>query len=468
MRKTIILILTMSLIGCAIKPGMEKVTEKKGDKFLKNQSTSSSSYFIGISAPANTEQEAIQSAKSNGITRILEQLGVTIEYKALVEFMEKSTEETTLTENKIYSVSEIVTSAFLKIRSDKTYVEKWQKNTDQGYQYFYIAYCGIPFSVSEYQESILESVNLIMNTYRERLYQDTQETSSGEYFCDILKTFFTFYQTFSELSDHTWLNQQDEYKQLKELLNEYRLQISSLSGKITITELKQPEKFTKFNVFTITFDNKTLPDFPITVSSTTGNNSATYISDASGKIILPEQLETREDTILSFTPGYSNYSYFLHEIMPPLERKVLSPLNPANINITILTKSEINERYMENKIHENLQKYGYKITPKSADFIIKINQATSLDEKSKYYPQKIAVATFSIKVTSSENNAEICSFNIPDDHFKDTRGFADNAADAYKKSLQLDNLYSGDLLLKKLADTISDKILEYIESEINE
>jgi len=129
-------------------------------------------YFIGMSGDREQEVDARQEALRNAQRAIIEKLGVKIESEAIDKIVTTGSTKDVLASN-IFSQAQMnaVGKSILKVAADEYYIEKWEKNTSRGVEYFYKAWAKVRFSEEEHknfiEETVSETLSLVKSLIRE-------------------------------------------------------------------------------------------------------------------------------------------------------------------------------------------------------------------------------------------------------------------------------------------------------------
>ncbi len=117
-------------------------------------------YFIGMSSDREQEMDARQEALRNAQRQIIESLGVKIESEAVERIITTGSTKDVLASN-VFSQAQInaVAKSILKVSEPEYYVEKWERTTQTGVEYFYKAWIKVRFSEEEHRKFIEETVS---------------------------------------------------------------------------------------------------------------------------------------------------------------------------------------------------------------------------------------------------------------------------------------------------------------------
>jgi len=234
--------------GCGTKSGFVRQNigqERKVSTVLEpNWIRGKSGYFIGMSGDRQQEADARQEALRNAQRAIIEKLGVKIESEEIDRIVTTGSTKDILASNVFNQAQmNVVGKSILKVSADEYYVEKWEKNTARGVEYFYKAWTKVRFSEEEHKNFIEETVKETLSLVKSLIREGSESEIKGKYSLAINR-YTMAVQSLKEISDLSGLPPRHlaEIKKIeietKNKLKELENQIASKTKIVVFVEEK--------------------------------------------------------------------------------------------------------------------------------------------------------------------------------------------------------------------------------------
>ena len=158
-------------------------------------------YFIGMSGDREQEVDARQEALRNAQRAITEKLGVKIESEEIEKIITTGSTKDVLASN-VFNQAQMnaVGKSILKVSADEYYIEKWEKSTSRGVEYFYKAWTKVRFSEEEHKNFIEETVSETLSLVKSLIREGSDSEAKGKYTLAINR-YMMAVQSLKEISD---------------------------------------------------------------------------------------------------------------------------------------------------------------------------------------------------------------------------------------------------------------------------
>ncbi len=403
-------------------PIESKIVENSGDSSLKSF-INKTNYYIGVSQPSSTLQEAIDNAISHAQNMIIQNLGVNVQIEIQIENISIENDKQDFQSSYVKKNVSLNGIYSLKIKSDKIYWEKQITNSKTSY----MAYVSVYFNRDLF-------INELINKYSE--FTDNIKYSK---LSNTSQNFLFLMNTYQEIIEF-----EKEYYHFRsllpvEVLNNYQSNRIILSNELTdqllnikISLINKEDKFPKHLLLSITLKNEALDNIPVYV---TAKNEEVYKTDKKGLVII--NLDQRNNTSQNYSLNVikkDEFSPLPHE-NTSLKFNVLSPFYYENICIFLDTSnSHIND--LTHDLLNRFKKLGFQIKTKNeSDFFLVCNvQLLKTIKITTYYKSEVKV-TFNL--FESKSNKLVKTWSYPDKQFSD---FSSIGLTRYQSNYQAMNL----------------------------
>ena len=472
-----LIFLLFFISGCVeLIPKAQSYTTIKGDKLIetygkKPQIPPPSGYFVGISRELEEEQEARKEAYYDALRQILGYIGVEVSINQVEEIIESEGEEGILTSDVFgKTLIEVMGKAFLEIKPESEYVEKWERKTPYGLSYYYKAWSLVKFSKDEYVRKLNEIVNKgleLINYYlreADKLEKEKNIYLSMINYLSAISTLLNILEREKELKNLI----PDSLNKLKIIANDIKGRILNINNRIEFIPLnpnisvivrKRIEEPIRIKVI-YKEDGK---EYPI-------NNFSLRFSFVKGRGDLEEVKVSNEDGIVTCKIFNISVGENIIEVKPadwdsniisiPRARIYIKGISPSSLlKFAVVFKENILGKIrdsfnLENKFIEKLKEKNFNVISQR----IKIDTEENMINTAKKLDVDILIfgiaeinnvnwiatslystsCTVTIKVYSVKDKKIVATFNIPDENFKDTRGFGLTEESAIENALTLD------------------------------
>ncbi len=463
MNKILLLLLCFVIIACAMQIGEEKLKDKKGKKALKNMQPVQNKFVIGVSTWQESESEALQSAMLNARIQIVESLGLKVEIRSF-EQVKGSTGSMNI-DKKLDLRSSIYAKSILSTEYNQYYTEKWMEQAQDGIRYKYKSWVKIEFSKEKHKQYWLGFLRDANAKFTMKLSECRSNTDEAEKISALMNLLKSYYDTEKDFSDNFWLVREELYNKFivtgKEISEEI---MSEMNNVRIIVDSLRDDNF----VMRVNYHDKPLRNYPVYISSPELELDHNFISGRKGEILIPVHFKDARNADVRVYAGLKEIADRNAIIIPDQRFCIVSPLNKAGFVVGIKMNPESYGIEFRDTILKNFKDQGFTVKlGESTDkgYQITCDISTEFQKSLKSYPGYIISKSFyDIKVVRVPDQEIIYTYSIPNDRYRDTRGFGLTEKKSVTNAVNLKNLS----LKNDFFSITMRNINEYIERDIKE
>ena len=463
MKKLSILILWLLLFACSMQIGEEKLKDRKGNKALRDMQPMQNKFVIGVSTWQKSESEAIKSAMLNARIQIVESLGLKVEIRSF-EQTTGSTDEMNVKKH-LDLRSSIYAKSILSTEYSEYYTEKWMEQTATGVIYKYKSRVKIEFSKEKHRLfwiSFLKDANIEFSSKLRECLRTTDEALKISSLMDLLKS---YYETENDFADNFWLIREPEYNEFLALGTNISNNIMSEMNNVRIiADSLRNDNF----VLRLNYLGKPLKQYPVYVSSDELDLNHNFLSNMNGEVLIPIHFKDEKNADVQVYAGLKEIADRNAVLIPDQRFCIISPFNKSSFTVAIKMNPEEYGLEFRDYLLKDLKDSGYTVKlgdNKDKGYLITCDISTEFQKSLKSYPGYIISRSYyDIKVLRQPDQEVIYSYSIPNDRYRDTRGFGLTENKSIKNAVNLKNLS----LKSDFFSIITRNINEYIERDIKE
>ncbi len=458
------IIIMILFAACALSVGEERLIERKGDRDLREGL--SAPMYVGVSQPMPTEAQAVENAMQDARRQIVESLGIEI----IIETLETGSDTI---RNGIVNrslstrdMTRLYARNILQVSVESRYIEKWERRSQQGITRYYKVWVAVPFREKEFQALWKETIRQFSRQFQ--ILEPISQWSNPE--PSKIPDLFLLYESVSrierEFLSQYWMIHLPEYRRFQEEKTRLEGILRNLTGRMHIDFAERNGKVSGNLLYIVKIDDRPVPGMPVRVISETLDIDRIVYSDVNGIIGIDYQFEGIEDAELFIVAGCTEDQSDAMQFLPSVRTSLPSPLNHQNITISLDIQTHPENHWLATELERRLQDRGFTVMQSrdslNTDYLIQAEfRATTSDSTQGVFGYKAAKSTLNLRLLDDSHT--LLSWRLPNDEYRDTRGFGRTSDEARQNALQLKNL----LLREEALREIVRKIEKAIDEKIN-
>lgn len=396
-------------IGCStIHKTTDRILEFNGNIQLKQRGYQKPNYYIGISKPLPSLQQAMENAQQNAEFQLLQYLGTTIDTHILYHEISSDTVVFNKTEVKI----EQKAKHWITIKPSSTYWEKHESSTNNCY---YLVWVEIPFEKEQYSSIINQAfTNIASELLNQAKYESTNNYPLASF------------QLLNKACEYDTLWQSYTDRNFTQGYQLYQSAILSILNKVITEKNNFSIKTTKTNSILLCelYHGKSRI-LPVPLKLSIDNKCYNYTKPFD----LPKS--TKPYTIV-ISLNYPAIEKKYPDILPTTTLAINALPNRASFKLQIVTDNEAMPS-LANDISIGLTKLGYVIT-KKGPYQLHIHYAC---QPANQPSPMVKIWDVHYSLYLQKDNTILWSYDLPNADFTTIHGYGENNGIAKKRAIDL-------------------------------
>ncbi len=460
------LVLLLLITGCALSVGEERIVDREGDRELREGLRPP--IYVGVSQPMPTEADALENAMQDARRQIVESLGIEI----CIETLETGTDSvqsgivnrTLTTEDK----SRIYARNIIKVSPERRYVEKWERMTSQGVTRYYKAWVAAPFREEEFRALWKETIRQFSRRFR--VLESTTPITDPARIPELFLLYESVMAIEQEFLSQYWMIHLPEYQQFQD--NKARLEgiLRNLTTRMHIEYVAREGDLEGRLQYTVMLDETPIAGMPVRVISDVLDVDRVVFSSADGIIDIDYRFTGSDDAELLLVAGCVQDQSDVVQFLPSLRVTLPSPLNHHNITISLDIQTQPENTWLATELERRLQEQGFRVMQSTdslkTNYIVQAEfRATSSDSSEAVFGYKAARSMLNLRLLNGSGSRTLLTFRLPNEEYRDTRGFGKSENEARQNALELRNLLLREEALRDIVRLVETTIDDRVKSE---
>ncbi len=455
------IIIMILFAACALSVGEERLIERKGDRDLREGL--SAPMYVGVSQPMPTEAQAVENAMQDARRQIVESLGIEI----IIETIETGSDTI---RNGIVNrslstrdMTRLYARNILQVSAESRYIEKWERRSRDGITRYYKVWVAVPFREKEFRALWKETIRQFSRQFQtlEPISQWSNPEPSN------IPELFLLYESVTrierEFLSQYWMIHLPEYRRFQEEKTRLEGILRNLTGRMHIDFAERNGNVSGNLLYIVKIDDRPVPGMPVRIISDVLKIDRIVYSDVNGVIGIDYQFEGIEDAELLIVAGCTEDQSDVTQFLPSVQTNLPSPLNHHNITLSLDIQTHPQSSWLAAELERRLQDRGFKIMQSNPDYLIQAEFRATVDSTSTVFGFKAARSVLNLRLLDASKSHTLMTWRLPNEEYRDTRGFGKTSEEARQNALQLKNLLLREEamreIVRRIESALDDRII---------